>query len=294
VREDAKLFIREATQWLLKAPQTLEEKTALAGRGEKLLADGSQDPLVEVLVVSVSEMNNKATQPKLHKLLDHATGVLSKTGYDAMTRAFVLSRNHRLRSAVGGKDSEQVKKLVKSDLVYATLGEWIESEKDKLEVQRYIWYTLNTSLSTTGLKTLSTKQLGHPWMQLMIQGKYLVKVAEDFMPGRFAASPEGLRNAFNDAANVFRAAHQLEPRFPEAAAEMIEIARFKVIDDSPRYWFDQAVKAQFDYAPAYIYYRMALRSPPDQAFNQLFAFGLECAETKRYDTAVPFVQILGR
>jgi hypothetical protein len=310
VRDEAKDFIRETTRWLLRAQQTLEEKTALAGRGEKLLADGSQDPLVKLLVVTVSEMNNKSTQAALHKYLDGATSNLDKSGYDAMTRAFILTRNHTLRSAIGGKDSEQVKKLVNLNLVYATIEEWIQDEKDHLDVQRYLWHTLSgysKYIGKSGMKTLSdavqAKQIGHPWMQLMIQARYLIKVAEDFLPDRFAASPEGLRNAFADAANILRSAHQLEPRFPEPAVEMIDIARHKVIDDSPRYWFDQAVKAQFDYAPAYTYYRMVMRFPQDKTFSQLLAFGVECANTKRYDTAVPFElfesilaceQILGR
>lgn len=295
VRDQAKVYIRDVTHWLLAEHASFEDMTALAGRGEKLLADGSQDPLVKVLLVAVSEMNFKTMQPTLHKHLDSATADLSKSGYDAMTRAFILTRNHSLRYAVGGKNSEQVKKLAKQELIFATLEEWIEAEKDRPEVQRYIWHTLVGYLSYIGKpgtkafsEAVQIKQIGHPWIQMMILGKHLVKVADDFMPGRFAASPEGLRNALADAANMFCAAHQLEPRFPEPAVEMINIARLKAIDESPRYWFDQAVKAQFDYESAYTYYRMVLREPYDQALAQLLAFGVECANTKRYDTAVPF------
>ncbi|MEK6233397.1 MAG: tetratricopeptide repeat protein, partial [Planctomycetales bacterium] len=75
----------------------------------------------------------------------------------------------------------------------------------------------------------------------------------------------------------------MEKRFPEPAAAMIAPAVNENDSQTPKYWFDQAVAAQFDYMPAYHTYLRALR-PRTDAMHE---FGRECAATKRYETEVP-------
>ncbi len=80
-----------------------------------------------------------------------------------------------------------------------------------------------------------------------------------------------------------------EPRRPEAAALMISVANSDGRRDgeSERVWFDRSVAAEFDYLPAYTGFAWALRPRWGGSLAAMRAFGTACANTKRYDTAVP-------
>ena len=57
-------------------------------------------------------------------------------------------------------------------------------------------------------------------------------------------------------------------------------------DDTPRLWFDHAAAAQFDWTPAYTQMRQHLVNCED--VDAIYAFGVECLKTGRYDTDVPW------
>ena len=90
------------------------------------------------------------------------------------------------------------------------------------------------------------------------------------------------------ARELLTKAWKLHPEYPEAPTAIIAIARegFTNRNDTPRRWFDRAVAAQMDYGPAYdemhnslLYYRDLLG---------LYEFGVDCLNTKRFDTGVPW------
>ena len=58
-----------------------------------------------------------------------------------------------------------------------------------------------------------------------------------------------------------------------------------------RLWFDRAVAVEMDYMPAYTAMFNALRPMWGGSYGAMYKFGLECAETKRFDTDVPVVLI---
>jgi hypothetical protein len=85
-------------------------------------------------------------------------------------------------------------------------------------------------------------------------------------------------------------AHELHPDFPEAATAMIGM----MMSDSghggnetARGWFEKAVKAQFDFIPAYYALEIAMNPRWGGTEDALIAFGTECVRTGRFDTAVP-------
>src|SRR5204863_6416946 len=55
-----------------------------------------------------------------------------------------------------------------------------------------------------------------------------------------------------------------------------------------RYWFDRATSAQFDWEDAYTDLIDAWRPRWGGSYELLYAFGLECKKTERYDTDVPY------
>ena len=81
----------------------------------------------------------------------------------------------------------------------------------------------------------------------------------------------------------------LRPEHPEAAARLVTVALGGVADEDRdcRYWFDQAVRAQVDYAPAYTAMLESLTPRWGGSLEQLIAFGVECKQTGRFDTDIP-------
>jgi WD40 repeat protein len=84
-------------------------------------------------------------------------------------------------------------------------------------------------------------------------------------------------------------AWRLHPELPEAAKKMIEVAMAgaPVAGETPRFWFDEAVAAQFDYMPAYRNLIHSLWPYWGGREELMMEFGLECLATKRFDTEVP-------
>ncbi|QNN20814.1 DUF4034 domain-containing protein [Planctomycetales bacterium ZRK34] len=132
-----------------------------------------------------------------------------------------------------------------------------------------------------------------PWLYHYLHGHFLVDQAWKYRTSAWAhkVTPEQWKK-FGETLEVARqhlvAAHRLHPEWPEAAARLIPVAMAGATpNQSPRYWFDAAVKAQFDYRPAYKSLRWALRPRWGGSYAQMVALGQECVGTGRFDTDVP-------
>jgi tetratricopeptide (TPR) repeat protein len=76
---------------------------------------------------------------------------------------------------------------------------------------------------------------------------------------------------------------------PYAAAHMINVTNSGGKSDrSPREWFGHAVKARMDYELAYRYIEHHLLPQWQGSHQEMYEFELECLNTKRFDTSVPF------
>ena len=75
--------------------------------------------------------------------------------------------------------------------------------------------------------------------------------------------------------------------YPEAAVLMIPLAEVSAEPENVvRLWFDRAVAAQFDWQPAYTEMGHHLLNRGD--YDAFYKFGVECLQTGRFDTAVPW------
>jgi hypothetical protein len=83
------------------------------------------------------------------------------------------------------------------------------------------------------------------------------------------------------------------PHDPAAAAEMITVCMGENEEtDTMRSWFDRAVAAEFDYMGAYDKMMTGLRPRWLGSYDDMNAFGRECAATQRYDTLVPYERVV--
>jgi hypothetical protein len=134
-----------------------------------------------------------------------------------------------------------------------------------------------------------------PWIALMLRGLHHKKAGWDARGRGFAGTvtDEGWK-AFGEelakARDAFVKAHALHPEWPEAASEMIAVAMGggAAMGEDPRAWFDKAVKAQLDWRVAYNNYVFSIYPRWGGSHMEMFEFGLECAKSGRFDTAVPY------
>lgn len=133
------------------------------------------------------------------------------------------------------------------------------------------------------------------WVKFTLVGRAEIEWAWKLRGGGWAstvtdAGAQGFIKHIEDARKVLEKAWELRPDRPEAATLMITVS---MGTGSPiqvtRQWFDRAVAAQFDYAPAYVSMTYAYRPRWGGSREQMLEFGKACAATKRYDTTVPGV-----
>jgi hypothetical protein len=132
------------------------------------------------------------------------------------------------------------------------------------------------------------------WARETILGKIEINRAWKARGSGWASSvtEEGVKE-FNEslaeARGHLEAAWKARPDQPYAAEEMITVVMGSEPQPSQnlRLWFDRAVKARFDYDTAYYSYTWAIRPRWGGSYEEMLAFGLACAATKRYDTSVP-------
>lgn len=92
-----------------------------------------------------------------------------------------------------------------------------------------------------------------------------------------------------EAYSLLKEAWKLHPEYPEAPSHLVDVAMCGNTpeNESPRFWFDKAVAAQFDYGPAYYWMTNSLLPRWGGSAGELYDFAKECAKTGRFDTNVP-------
>ena len=131
-----------------------------------------------------------------------------------------------------------------------------------------------------------------PWIDLIVRARYHYILGWVARGGGYAntVTEEGwkiFKSELSDARDYYTSAHQMHPEFPEAASEMILVQMASGGSKSEREWFNLAVKAQFDYMPAYKNLMWSIRPRWGGSHKEMLAFGIVCLNTERYDTDVP-------
>ncbi len=133
-----------------------------------------------------------------------------------------------------------------------------------------------------------------PWLLHMLAGRAYVSRAWHHRGGKWASevTPDGWRlfgENLQKAAHEYTEALTLHPESPEAPAYLITVAMAGESDRTPQEWCAMAMAAQIDYLPTFRKMRWALRPRWCGSHTEMYEFGCQCADTRRYDTQVPFV-----
>jgi len=169
--------------------------------------------------------------------------------------------------------------------------------------QRVLWELLNWSCEEGGVLSggwawrLVGELDNHPGKLAvadLLRGMLEEEVAWDARGYGSSAevSPEGWKQFEQQiaiAAKRYRQAWQRDPSLPEAPTRMIAMSAHLEADEQSAMWlwFQRAVDAQFDYAPAYSTMLHYLKPRWVGSYEEMHDFGLACLETGRFDTRVP-------
>src|SRR5262249_5278135 len=135
-----------------------------------------------------------------------------------------------------------------------------------------------------------------PWIEHLLVAGYLYRQGWQGRGDGFAntVTDEGwgiFHSCLGQARAHLITAWGMHPEFPEAAVEMIMAYRAVggLDEESPRFWFDQAVAAQIDAPRAHAQLLWASRPRWGGSHEEMLKLGLECLNTRRFDTVVPEV-----
>lgn len=133
-----------------------------------------------------------------------------------------------------------------------------------------------------------------PWLKSLYLGEREIGLAWQARGGEFAFKVtdeqwKGFEVYLKSARAHLEASFAARSDMPHAASGMIRVAMggHAAQGENERVWFERAVKARFDYLPAYRAMRWALHPRWGGSLEGMLAFGRAAADSKRYDTEVP-------
>ncbi len=142
---------------------------------------------------------------------------------------------------------------------------------------------------------MSKKKEADQWIVNVFGGRHFIRAAWDARGGGWAAEVKdkgwrGFEANLDRARECLTMAWKIAPNLPEAPSDMITVTmgqgnRGK---ETLRTWFDRAVEAQFDHIDAYNKLFHALMPRWHGSHEEMLALGIECFQTGRYDTSVPY------
>jgi len=272
----------------------------LLDAAKPLQTTGCTDPLVQYVVSVAYRMNGDAVEGE--KWLRQAVEGYRTSRYPKARAWWAPERLAEFcRHAEGDKQQEtaQWEKLS---------AEWLAQAAGEPAVtggmQRAFWADLQpTVLDDNACKpdelvaALLDTPGADPWLAHIAAGERNINLAWRARTDKagYEVTPEqweGFEKHLKIARQHLVQAWKLHPEYPEAPSRMITVVMGAGEDQgaeatSTRGWFDRAVKAQFDYAPAYSSYAWSLRPRWGGSYEEMVAFGLECLNTGRFDTRVP-------
>ncbi|QQE10860.1 hypothetical protein JD969_15325 [Planctomycetota bacterium] len=270
-------------------------------RCEKLMDQSCNDPLV--LFAMFRMHYKKHFKDEHYKRLTEAYKLLPEMKYPVDIRflitqffdSFTRMNYEKLDESYFGTtlDIEAVKffQFMKDKpelrrVYFSVLEDWFKnSSKDVLLKSRSLAKTLEERVDELD-----------PWMYHMFRGVHALEMAWAERGGGWSREVtsfgwQGFDTYSRIAAEHLKKAHEIEPKFAEAAALLIRVTMgasdsIEGLKDE-WYWFRQAIAAQHDYHPAYRWMSWAMRPRWGGSHLKMYLVGLVGLNSDRYDTRAP-------
>ncbi|MBT3200327.1 MAG: hypothetical protein HN350_10470 [Phycisphaerales bacterium] len=262
-------------------------KEEIVRRGLQIYIDGCDDPL---FLYEWSRFLSDTDHRYLARwALNESFPGLVKRGYPQFVQAWAASKIWRKTAK---EDAEKKKYYL--DAMITAAGQALRNgtyRKDERDVLlEHFAELLDLSPGAAGdrlLKTiLSTPKLD-PLVREFALGKRHVEQAWEARGSGWASTvtEEGwakFKEHIAKAEQHLTAAWKIDPKSHHAPELMIQVTR------GSRIWFDRAVTARFDHELAYERRRWFLYPRWGGSHSAMYAFGLDCMKTGRYDTQTPY------
>jgi hypothetical protein len=271
-----------------REPISFEEMRAM---GKGLVDLGCDDPLVTF----VRALHARST-PESRALMEQAIPPMIERKYPAFDIA------HAARMAMMPLNRERDAKAIEN---YNTMAQTytLQSLCGKIPDADLRYLLIASEFVLAGASSeekadfsasLEKSKDANPWLAAALRGWLETEAAWDERGSGWAnAVGEDQWKKFGEHLRIARdyltRAQSMHPEFPEAASEMISVAMGagRELNEKERDWFDKAVKAQFDFGPAFKAYILSLYPKWGGSHREMFQFGEECLATQRFDTDVP-------
>ena len=239
------------------------------------------------------------------RILEDALDKFQKEDYPA--RIVVLA-HHQLVNVHSAEIDEKVW-VKKTANYYAAMDYWLSSDfRAKPHEHQYVYEKISDFMAACVYKDdwdmldafiESFSQQTHlpGWIRAMVQARYNTRNAWRFRGGGMAdtVTEKGwmkFAEHQKKAAGYFKKAHEINPLFPEAASEMIEICRTGYSDETEDEWFEKAIEADANYFPAYTGRLHGLTPQWGGSFEKMIEFSRKHALKKRTEPSmVPYLLI---
>lgn len=305
--EDALAILREAAPYLSGeiskndlTGETIRPPSTLIARGEAVRKAGCDDPLFN-LILPFLESSFASRTPEQMTLAERRLPDLLKGADSPHIKLFACGW------VWGGRyDHRATKDPAKREAIEKEIPHYLRAAldasatpEDSLGFYQFIHHNQGYVLFYMRWKEDETTRIlndsrAAPWLKDTILGQFERDAAWEARGSGYADTVtedgwKGFKEHLAKASRHFAAAWKANPDVPFAAERMIGItmggAGIDGID--VREWFDRATAACFDYQPAYDALLWAYRPRWGGSHALMIAFGKACANTRRYDTAVP-------
>lgn len=266
---------------------------ALLALIDELEALGCDDPMVRFWMAAETISRRSVDRPTRYALTRSAHEGLRDSGYSTYRRAMaarlwlgqLYTKHEDYPAAVAAYADACVALLEDPEVDLAEerfMYQLIHDLDDRVAAEDYVEI----------YERLCAVDTRMTWWRDMLGGDLERELAWDARGGGFARTVTedgwvGFRHHLARAEVLYISAYNARPAFPEAATKMIGVSMGRGTDQE-RAWFERATAAQFDHWDAYSAYRWSIRPRWGGSFAQLYTFGLECLETGRFDTTVPY------
>ncbi len=292
--DPAELFLK---QWIEGFARGYEQPDVepMLPLAKQAIEAGCNDAMFAYCFGRVLQYQGKAEESA--KYLNVALDNLKSEGYDVSFCA--AAARHLGAMLTELKRRDEATELVDRELEY--LARTVADGPYLPDEQRQLYNQLSPALEKYSIEKLQpvVERINthlYPWLRQMASARLETRLAWKARGGGWAGEVteegwKGFEKHMVAARDRLNEAWNLNPEWPESAASMIAVAMagHAAPEETPRFWFDRAVTAEFDHIPAYNALLWSLMPRWGGSHEQLYALGRECLDTRRFDTHVPFV-----
>ncbi len=279
-----------------------KSRMELIEMAEPLVESGCDDPLVRYCHGAMLEdgAQDDVSRARGSRFVERSYAGLVERGYPE-SRCYAAAKRIWKKSCKAHDQEEVADKYLALTRQHA-LASVLDDDLDNHD-GRTIYRHLNSFCELLPLETRAefceaakAHEEASPFVVNMLVGQYHVEAGWKARGTSWATEVteegwKGFDEHMTEARECFEKAWEAAPNRPEAASEMIKISMSssRSAFREMRMWFDRAVEAQFDYRPAYTKLVWGLMPRWHGSHDLIYQFGVECMNTERYDTDVPFM-----